>query len=33
MPSDIGSDFGWSSMEPEIGLNDLRGSLPTWDVQ
>lgn len=30
MLSDRG--FGWSCVEPEVGLNDLQESLPTWDT-
>ena len=24
--------FGWSYLEPEVGLDDPYGSLPTWDI-
>jgi len=27
-----GLNFGWSCVELRVGLGDLCGSLPTWDV-
>jgi len=29
---DIWSDFGWPYVEPEVGLSDCYGSLPTQDI-
>lgn len=30
--SNTGFEFGWSCVEPRVGLNDPCGSLPTQDI-
>lgn len=32
MLSDMWSDFGWSCVEPNVGLDGLYGPFPTWDI-
>lgn len=29
---DVWTDFGWSCVEPGVGLDDPYGPLPTWDI-
>jgi len=30
--SDIGFGFGWSYVEPGVGLDGPYGFIPTWDI-